>query len=217
MSLPMVVGAALGLRRGARALSPAMRVVLVAALAPPALYLCKGLLFLSFEPLPRFALVPGVLLLPLAAGALPFARQAAARLTIAATAVGFSAAIVLIATVGRPRVWAGVESLGPLTRMDAEDRALADHLRAHRRPGERVMLEPLAFAEIAVASRAAVPMTESITLTVTREPAATVAASAATYGARWIAGYDRADGWPARLPDWPRDALRFGGWRLARR
>jgi hypothetical protein len=214
MTLPMLVGAALAARRLGRSLPAAMRIVIVTALVPPALYLAKGLLFLSFEPLPRFALVPGVLLLPLAASAVPLARARALRATVVATALGFSAAVMLVATVGRPRIWAGAESMGPLTRVDAEDRALADWLRAHRQPGERVMLEPLAFAEIGVAHLARVPMSESITLTVTREPRATVAASAAATGARWLAGYDQPGGWPRRLPDWPPDAMAFGRWRL---
>jgi 4-amino-4-deoxy-L-arabinose transferase-like glycosyltransferase len=214
MTLPAAAGAALGL---GRRMTPAMRVVVAAALAPPALYLAKGLLFLSFEPLPRFALVPGALLLPLGAAAVPEGRQRAAGLAMAATTLGFAAAVLLAATAGRPRIWAGAESVGPLTRIDAEDRALADYLRAHRRPGEPVMLEPLDFAEIAVAEEAGVPMTESVSLTVTREPAATVAATAAATGARWFAGYDRSGGWPRRLPDWPADSLAFGRWRLARR
>ena len=216
MTLPLAVGAAVGCRRWRR-LSPAMRIVLAAALVPPALYLAKGLCFLSFEPLSRFALVPGVLLLPLAATVVPTARARAFRATVAATAFGFSAA-VLVAAWARPgRIWTGAESMGMLTRLDAEDRALADYLRAHRRPGEHVMLEPLAFSEIAIAHAAGVPMTESVTLTVTREPAATVAASVASTGARWIAGYAQPGGWPTRLPDWPSDALAFGGWRLAPR
>jgi len=217
MTLPMVVAAAVGLGRGARSLSPGMRIVIVAALAPPALYLAKGLLFLSFEPLPRFALVPGALLLPLEAAVVPLGRARAARVAMLTTAAAFSAAVLLVATVGRARIWAGAESLSALTRLDGEDRALAAYLRAHRRPGEPAMLEPLSFAEIAIAEEAGVPMTESITLTVTREPAATVAASASATGARWLAGYDRPGGWPRRLPDWPGDALRFGGWRLVAR
>ena len=214
MTLPMLVGAVLAARRAGRSLTAAMRIVIVTALVPPAAYLAKGLLFLTFEPLPRFALVPGVLLLPLAASAVPLARARAMRATVAATALGFSVAVMLVATVGRPRIWAGAESMGPLTRVDAEDRALADYLRANRRPGEPVMLEPLAFAEIGVAHLARVPMTESITLTVTREPRATVAASAAATGAAWVAGYDQPGGWPSRLPDWPSDARAFGRWRL---
>jgi hypothetical protein len=216
MSLPLAVGAALGLARWRR-LSPAMCVVLATALAPPAAYLAKGLGFLSFEPLPRFGLVPGALLLPLAATVVPLSRMRAFRATVAATAVGFAVAVQVVAA-GRPgRIWPGAESMGALTRLDAEDRALAGYLRAHRRPGEPVMLEPLAFAEIGIAHAAGVPMTQSVTLTVTREPAATLAASMATTGARWVAGYEQPGGWPARLPDWPHDALAFGRWRLAAR
>ena len=80
-------------------------------------------------------------------------------------------------------------------------------LRAHRRPHEPVMIEPLAFAEIGIAHAAGVPWTESVTLIVTREPRATVAESMRATGARFLVGYDRADGtgWPRRLPDWPSD------------
>jgi hypothetical protein len=213
MTLPALVGAVLELRRGPRALSPGMRVVLVAALAPPVLYVVKGLLFMSFEPLPRFALVPGALLLPLAVAAVPLARARAFRVASLATAAGFSLAVMLVATVGRERIWPGPESLAPLTRLDGEDRALADYLRAHRRPGERVMLEPLSFAEIGIAHAAGVPAVESITLTVTREPGRTLAETALATGARWIAGYDHPGGWPSRLPDW-RGGMAFGRWRL---
>ena len=56
---------------GLRAITPAQRICLVAGLSPPAIYLAQGLLLQSFEPLARFALVPGALLLPLAAAAVP--------------------------------------------------------------------------------------------------------------------------------------------------
>jgi 4-amino-4-deoxy-L-arabinose transferase-like glycosyltransferase len=216
MSLPLVVGAALGLARWRR-LSPAMWVVLAAALAPPGAYLAKGLGFLTFEPLPRFGLIPGALLLPLAATVVPLSRMRTLRATVAGAALAFAVTVQVVAVARPGRIWPGAESLGVLTRLDAEDRALAAYLRAHRRPGEPVMLEPLAFAEIAIAHAAAVPMTQSVTLTVTREPAATVAASMAATGARWVAGYEHPGGWPSRLPDWPADALAFGRWRLAAR
>src|SRR6266542_3625491 len=134
----------------------------------------------------------------------------------------------MVASVGRDRIWAGAESMGALTRLDGEDRALADWLRAHRRPHEPVMIEPLAFADIGIAHAAGVPWTEAITLIVTREPRATVADSFLATGARFLVGYDRSDGtgWPQRLPDWPRDhnqngdnvdGPRFGRWRVLRR
>ena len=109
---------------------------------PPALYLAEGLVAQSFEPLARFALVPGALLLPLAASAVPLERARAFRAGALASAAAFSVVVWLVATVGRERIWAGAESMGALTRLDGEDRALAAHLRAVRKPGERVMIEP---------------------------------------------------------------------------
>ncbi len=72
MTLPGAVLAAIAVARGWRGLAPPrMRIVVVAALGPPALYLVRGLALQSFEPLARFALAPGTLLLPLAATAVP--------------------------------------------------------------------------------------------------------------------------------------------------
>jgi hypothetical protein len=207
--------------RGARRLpaDPGARVVLVAALAPPALYLLQGLLRLSFEPLPRFALVPGALLLPLAAAAVPPSRLPAARAGVPLSGAAFAALMFVIATAGQGRIWGGAESNGALTRLDDEDRALATHLRAHRLPGERVMIEPFNYAEIAVTEEAGVPAPQSITLAVTREPGATVEGTMSATGARWLAAHedDRAHGWTRRLPDWPRDAMEVGRWRLIHR
>jgi 4-amino-4-deoxy-L-arabinose transferase-like glycosyltransferase len=226
MTLPGAIAAGLALaraRRAGAAWSPAMRIVVVAALGPPALYLARGLLLQSFEPLARFALVPGALLLPLAATVVPAARVPRFRVAAAAAAVAFSLAIGLVATAGRDRIWAGAESMGAVTRLDREDRALARHLRAERRPHEPVMIEPLAFADIAIAQAAGIPWTESVTLIVTREPRATVADSMLATGARFVVGYDRpsGDGWPRRLPDWPKDGdarqTRIGRWRVVRR
>jgi 4-amino-4-deoxy-L-arabinose transferase-like glycosyltransferase len=252
MTLPGALAAGLALARACRRqagraeagltaarLSPAMRIVVVAALGPPALYLARGLLFQSFEPLARFAVVPGVLLLPLAAAAVPpvFARRFL--VATASAAVAFSIVVWLVAAVGRERIWAGAESMGALTRLDGEDRALAAWLRANRRPHQPVMIEPLAFADIGIAHAAGVPWTEAITLIVTREPRATVADSLSATGARFLVGYDRSDGtgWPQRLPDWPKPdgpkpkddspdrnngradvgGTRFGRWRALRR
>ncbi len=206
--------AAVALARGARGLSPAMRVAVVAALGPPAIYLAEGLVAQSFEPLARFALVPGALLLPLAAAAVPLERARAFRVGAFASAALFSAAVWLVATVGRDRIWAGAESMGALTRLDAEDRALAAHLRAVRKPGERVMIEPFAFADIGIAHAAGIPWTEDVTLIVTREPRATARDSLLSTGAEYLVGYDRPGGWPQRLPDWPRGGARFGRWIL---
>ena len=164
----------------------------------------RGLALQSFEPLARFALVrrarcccrwPRTLVPP--------ARAGRFRAAVAAAAVAFSVAVWLVATVGRERIWAGAESMGAVTRLDGEDRELARCLRAHRRPHEPVMIEPLAFAEIGIAHAAGVPWTESVTLIVTREPRATVAESMLATGARFLVGYDSQGndgGWPRRLP-----------------
>jgi len=47
-------------------------------------------------------------------------------------------------------------------------------------------------------------------------PRATLAETMRATGARWMAVHadSRADGWRAHLPDWPRDALEIGQWRL---
>jgi hypothetical protein len=161
--------------------------------------------------------VPGTLLLPLAAAVVPAARGRAFRAATAAAAVAFSVTVWLIATVGRDRIWAGAESLSAVTRLDGEDRALAAALRARRAPHAPVMLEPLAFADIAIAHAAGVPWTESISLIVTRTPRATVAETMTATGARFIAGYDRPGGWPLTLPDWPATAQHIGRWRLVER
>jgi hypothetical protein len=212
MTPPGAVLAVLALKRGARALSPAMRLAVVAALGPPAIYLAEGLIAQSFEPLARFALVPGALLLPLAVTAVPLERARAFRAGALASAAAFCVVVWLVATVGRERIWAGAESMGALTRLDGEDRALAAHLRGIRRPGQRVMIEPFSFAEIGVAHAAGIPWTESVTLIVTREPRATARDSLLSTGAEYLVGYDRPGGWPARLPDWPRGGVRFGRW-----
>jgi 4-amino-4-deoxy-L-arabinose transferase-like glycosyltransferase len=204
--------ATIALRRGARALSPAMRVTIVAALGPPALYLAQGLLAQTFEPLARFALIPGALLLPLAAGVVPLERGRAFRLGALASAAAFSLAVWLVATVGRERIWAGAESMGALTRLDGEDRALAAHLRAIRKPGQRVMIEPFAYADIGIAHAAGLPWTEDVTLIMTREPRATVRDSLLSTGAELLVGYDRLGGWPSRLAGWPPGGARSGHW-----
>ena len=204
---PLGVGLAIAAAcRRERPLSPALGVTLVAALGPPVLYLARGLATQSFEPLARFGLVPGALLLPFAATALPEARLAAARWATLLGALGFSVVVWLVATAGGGRIWAGAESMGALTRLDDEDRALAAYLRATRPPGARVMIEPFAFAEIGIGHAAGIPWQEAVTLTITRTPRATVRESLLSTGALLMVGYDRPGGWPRTLPDWPAGA-----------
>jgi Dolichyl-phosphate-mannose-protein mannosyltransferase len=213
MTLPGALLVATALGRRWRDLPAEIWIVVAAALGPPALYLARGLAFQSFEPLARFALVPGALLLPLGAALVPLERARAFRLATLASAVAFSIVVWLVATVGRERIWAGAESMGALTRLDGEDRALAAHLRAVRSPGARVMIEPVSFAEIGIAHAAGVPWTESVTLIITRTPGATVRESMLTTGAAFLVGTDRPGGWASRLSDWPRHGgARFGHW-----
>jgi hypothetical protein len=213
MTLPGLFVAVKALGRRWRNLPGEIWIVLVAALGPPALYLGRGLVFQSFEPLARFALIPGALLLPIGAAVISLERARAFRLATFASAAAFSIAVWLVATVGRERIWAGAESMGALTRLDGEDRALAAYLRAVRPPGAPVMIEPFSYAEIGIAHAAGIPWTEAVTLIVTRTPRATMRQSMLTTGAQFIVGYDRPGGWPARLPDWPSGGgAQFGHW-----
>jgi hypothetical protein len=215
MTVPGLALAARTLRRGRAAITPPMRICLVAGLAPPAIYLAQGLLLQSFEPLARFALVPGALLLPVAAAAVPEGRDRLFRGAALGSAVAFSVVVWLVATVGRDRIWAGAESMGAVTRLDGEDRAVAGYLRARRPLHVPVMIEPLAFADIGIAHAAGVPWTESISLYVTRTPAPTLRETMRATGAGLVVGYDRAGGWPRTLPDWPAGDAHFGRWRVA--
>src|SRR5262249_30624585 len=150
---------------------------------------------------------------------LPGRRLALARASVPLAALAWAVVVLVVAGRGRARLWGGAESLGALTRLDAEDRALAAELRARRAPGELVVLEPVSYAEIAIAAAGGVAQTESVTLTVTREPAPTVAETLRATGARWLAALDdgRPDGWTRRLPDWPPEARALGRWRLVHR
>ena len=215
MTPPLLWGAARALASW-RALAPAAIVVVVAALAPPLGYLADGLITLRFEPLARFALLPGALLLPLAARQLLAAVDLSrARRWIAASALAGGAAVLLVAWTGRPRIWSGAESLGPLTRLDAEDRRLAALLRDQRRPDESIMIDPVAlsFTDIAITHASGTPAARSVTLVQTRQPGRSVADTLAVTGARWLAAHDGS--WAPRLAgDWPASALRIGGWRV---
>jgi hypothetical protein len=224
MSLPLLVGQAIALRhwlpgRGGQPLSSAAKIVAVAALGPPALYLAKGLLLLSFEPLPRFALIPGALLLPVAAetAASRWSMRACQVATVA-SAVIFSAVVLVVAWTGRARVWSGAESFAPITRLDGEDRQLAEYLRTHRQASEPVLIEPLEFADIVIAHAARVPAPLTVSLTITRHPEPTLAATLARTGARWLAVYDGPGGtwFPRFAADWPATTETFGHWRLLR-
>jgi hypothetical protein len=224
MSLPLLAGGVIALGRwlpgrNREPLSAAAKIVAVAALAPPMLYVAKGLLLLSFEPLPRFALIPGALLLPVAAEAAATRwSMGGCRIATVASAAVFSAVVLAVAWTGRARVWSGAESFAPITRLDGEDRALADYLRTNRQASERVLIEPVDFADIVIAHAARVPAPLVVSLAITRSPEPTLAATLARTGARWLAVYDAPSGtwFPRFASDWPADTQAFGHWRLLR-
>jgi len=225
MTLPLVAGGAIALGRwlpgrDGRPLSGAAKIVAVAALAPPVLYLAKGLLLLSFEPLPRFALIPGALLLPIAAEAAAsrWSMRTCQIATVTSAAI-FSAVVLVVAWTGRARVWSGAESFAPITRLDGEDRALAAYLRAHRQASDLVLIEPLEFADIVIAHAARVPAPLTVSLSITRHPEPTLAATLARTGTHWLAVYDGPDGtwFPLFAADWPAGTTALGHWRLLSR
>jgi hypothetical protein len=158
---------------------------------------------------------------------LPIAAEAAAtrwsartcRIATLASAAIFSAAVLVVAWTGRVRVWSGAESFAPITRLDGEDRALAQYLRAHRRSDDRVFIEPLEFADIVIAHAAGVPAPLTVSLSITRHPEPTLAATLSHTGARWLAVYDGPEGtwFPRFATDWPADSRSFGHWRLLSR
>jgi hypothetical protein len=128
--------------------------------------------------------------------------------------VALSVVALLLAFVRPGRIWGGAESVGPLTRLDGEDRALADALRLQRRPEEGVFIDTLDFDDIAIAHAARVPAPLTATLAITRTPRATLAEARAATSASWFAVHD--DSWgKSAIPDWPADGQRFGHWRLA--
>lgn len=201
-----------------RRASVATRVALVTALSPIGVYLIQGLVLGEFEPLPRFAIAPGAVLLPLTAAELlrRWGSRSPALLlaTTVGVAVAFSATIEVLAFARPGRSWSGAECLGPLTRLDAEDRALADFLRTHRRPEEGVFVDPLGFTDIVIIEAAGIPIEKAATLSSTRTPSPTLAATRARTEASWFAAHDASWGRTA-IPDWPSDGARFGGWRVA--
>ena len=55
-----------------------------------------------------------------------------------------------------------------------------------------MLIEPLDFADIVIAHAARVPAPLTVSLSITRHPEPTLAATLARTGARWLAVYDRA-------------------------
>jgi hypothetical protein len=199
-----------------RRFNAATRVLLVAALAPMLLYLGRGLLFGDFEPLARFALVPGVLLLPLALDALA-ARLRTPRLAVAVVAGAVAFAVtVSLAAFGRPgAVRAAAEALAPVTRLERDTRAVARYLAEHRRPRESVFVDTANYVDIMIAHAACVPLPLVATLWRTRVLSDSLAEEHSRSQATLFAAHDSS--WGARpLRDWPAGSVRFGRWRVAR-
>jgi hypothetical protein len=229
---PVLAVSALAVLPGWRRYPSATRVILASVLAPFALYLAKGLVFGDFEPMPRFAIAPGGILLPVAASALLAVLRRRAQAGPLRSGEGWRGAGLVVggalllgglsmalafapAVAGTGRIWTGGESVSPLTRLDAEDRAVAEFLRAHRRPTEAVFIDTWGYADIVIAHAAEIPIGRVATLTMTRTPASTLAAARAVTAASWFAFHD--DSWGKRLPaDWPTDGVRLGHWRVAR-
>jgi len=209
------------LRRGSRdrlRLEASTWVVLLAALAPIGVYLIKGIGLGQFEPLPRFAIAPGTILLPVAATLLQRSwgtrSPAEPRLLVAGGAVVLVGLLEVLTYGRRGRAWEGPESLSPLTRMEPDDRALATYLERNRRPEEGVFIDPLGFTDIVIIHAARIPAGRAATLSQTRTPSATLAETRARTQSSWFAAHDLSWG-KDPIPDWPSDGLRFGGWRLA--
>ena len=218
---PLMLLACVPAVRGWRRWSPATRAVVAAALAPLGVYLGRGLLLGAFEPLARFALAPGAVLLPLAAQAMMAAGNGrwwgTARATtglVVAGALVLSAAALALTFGGSGRIWGGAESIGPLTRLDGEDRALVQALLQNRRPSEAIFVDTFGFADISIAHAARVPAPRVATLSQTRELGPTLAETRRRSGASWFALHDRSWG-RAPIPDWPANTRRIGHWRLA--
>lgn len=204
--------------RRAKVLGPGF-VVAIAAWAPIAVYLVRGIAQGAFEPLARFALAPGVLLLPFAAAGLTALsrrpRWVAGAVIGGGLAMGATTMAVMWASPAGQ--WPGLEAVSPVTRLDPDDRAVAEHLRSHRKLGEGVFIDTIDYADIAITAAAGVPARQSASLVIARAPEATLAATVARTGATWVAARD--DSWllrPEFARGWPVGATRLGRWRIAR-
>ncbi len=125
--------------------------------------------------------------------------------------------VLVVAWTGRARVWSGAESFAPITRLDGEDRALADYLRAHRRPTDRVLIEPLDFADIVIAHAARIPAPLTVSLSITRHARADAGRDARTRPAPAGSLSTTVPAEPGSqrfAADWPADTQAFGRWRL---
>ncbi len=141
----------------------------------------------------------------------------ACRAAVVASAAIFSVVVLAVAWTGRARVWSGAESFAPITRLDGEDRALAAYLRAHRQPGDRVLIEPLDFADIVIAHAARVPAPLTVSLSITRHAESTLARRWPRPGRSGSPSTTVPVGtwFPRFANDWPAGTtLTFGRWRL---
>jgi hypothetical protein len=209
----------LGLPRVARRwrrLDGATRVVVAAAAAPMLLYLVKGLVLNDFAPQARFALVPGICLLPLALDALASRMNARTlQASAAAGALAFVAVVSVVAFGRRSASMGEAEALAPITRLDSDARAVATYLSTNRRPAESIFVDTLDYVDIVIAHAARVPLPLVATLWRTRALGDSLAEERSRTQATLFAAYDAS--WGSRpLRDWPATGVRFGGWRVAR-
>lgn len=216
---PVPFMAVAGVLRARPRIAGPTRVVLTAAFAPIGVYLLQGLVLGQFEPLPRFAIVPGAMLLPIAASHLAARRGRRAGSSLiwqtGGLALALAVVIAVLAHAGPGRIWGGAESFEAVTRLDGEDRALAAFLEQHVRPEEGVFIDPYGFTDIVIVHAARIPAARAATLAWTRTPSSTVAETRARTQASWFAAHDGSWG-RAAIPDWPTESVRFGGWRVAR-
>jgi hypothetical protein len=147
----------------------------------------------------------------------PDSRGLRATLLVGLGGVATAAIALMLAflppVVDNRRIWGGPESIAPITRLDKDDRELAEFLRMHRRPEEAVFLDTWRFADITIAHAAGVPIGKVATLSIVRTPSATWTATRAVTQASWFAVHD--ESWGHELAaDWPTPEIRFGHWRL---
>lgn len=197
-----------------RRTSAASRAVLVAAVAPLALYVVKGMVRNDFAPLARFALVPAVVLLPVALGGLA-TRMRALGAAVAASGAAFAGLVSFAAFGGGSPIWGEAEALAPVTRLEPDAREVAEYLAGQRRPGESIFVDTFEFGDIMIAHAARVPLLLVASLAHTRELRDSLRDARRGTGADLFAAHDSSWG-THPLRDWPVGGTRIGPWRIAR-